>query len=192
MSAVPNFSPMQFNAKTHPAFADPNSDVPPPPDPNPLEPELMGQPAKSAKDLDTTLQNELLALAKKVVDSYSVPRMALVKTVQEGRNFLKGLQHLKWNPAAQRFDPATTPIGNTGSQSTQEEIEPTTLNIFQAKALSLISALSATAPACIYMPDDPENPDDLATAKVGAKIVTRFERVNHIEEVMAQELQYAF
>jgi hypothetical protein len=201
---------MQFQPKPHPAFADPNSDVPPPPDPNPLEPdtatfapseaeteealtpELMGQPAKSPKDLDTTLQNELLALAKKVVDSYSVPRMALVKTVQEGRNFLKGLQNLKWNPAAQRFDPATTPIGNTGSQSTQEEIEPTTLNIFQAKALSLISALSATAPACIYMPDDPENPDDLATAKVGAKLSTRFERINHIEEVMAQELQYAF
>ena len=79
---------MQFQPKPHPAFADPNSDVPPPPDPNPLEPdtatfapseaeseealtpELMGQPAKSPKDLDTTLQNELLALAKKVVDSY--------------------------------------------------------------------------------------------------------------------------
>ena len=194
----------------HPAFEDPNAPAPAPPDPNPIEPETetfapqdaeseealapetVGQPAKSPKDLDESLQNELLALAKKLVDAYSVPRIALVKTAQEARNFWRGLQNLRWNPAAQRFDPATTPIGNTSDTKSQEDIEPTTLNIFRSKGLSLIAALSATAPACIYMPDDPTNADDIATAKIGAKLVTRFERINHIEQVMAQELQYAW
>src|ERR1017187_5964492 len=138
---MPSFSPMQFQPKPHPAFEDPNSPAPAPPDPNPIEPETetfapqdaeseealaletVGQPAKSPKDLDESLQNGLLALAKKLVDAYSVPRIALVKTAQEARNFWKGLQNLRWNPAAQRFDPATTPIGNTSDTKSQEDIE---------------------------------------------------------------------
>jgi hypothetical protein len=182
-----------------------------PPDPNPPDPggdaaapavpdaETTGdvdnpaaKPAKTIKDVPEELQRELLELARRVTESWFVPRTALVKTTQEARNFWKGLQNLRWNPAAQRFDPATTPMATNGQQDTQEEIEPTTLNIFQANGLSLVSALSANAPHGLAMPEDGENPQDVATAKASSKIITRFERVNQIENVLAQELQYAY
>jgi hypothetical protein len=181
--------------------------VPAPPDPDPYEvdapplpdiptgseatgalsPEVVNKVAKTAKDLDEDLQRKLLDLAKKTVDSYSVARLGLVKSTQEARNFWKGLQNLKWNPVTKHFDQATAT-----TQEAKEEIEPTTLNIFQANGLSLVSALSATAPHGIAMPEDGENPDDVATAKAYSKIITRFERVNQIENILAQEIQYAY
>lgn len=209
MSSVPSFSPMLFSPPRHPLFEDPNAPAPQPPDPNPPEADapseypseaetsgetltgdVMGQPAKSAKDLAPEAQRKLLELAKKTIDSYSVARMGLVKTVQEGRNFWKGLQNLKWNKNTQRFDPATTPLGDT--KDAQEEIEPTSINIYQADGLSLVSALSATAPHGVFTPEDGENPDDIASAKAASKIVKRFERVNQIENILSDEIRYAW
>lgn len=113
-----------------------------------------------------------------------------MKRIRQAREFWKGAQYLFFDQQNQRWKIP----GSDKLSSKEKDLLPRyefVTNIYQAFGLTLISILTQGNPITRWMPVDPENASDTATAKAASDVAELFRRNNPTSDLL-QDLMFYF
>jgi hypothetical protein len=119
------------------------------------------------KDIPENLQKAIFALKQDIEAEERLYRPAHLRMYKEQELYYEGVTDIFWNET----------IGEFGvlSRETDAEGRPfddpiRNVNIYRAHVESIIAALTASVPIDKYMPEDPDQPNDISTAKTYSAI----------------------
>lgn len=118
-------------------------------------------------------------------------RKQQIRMWKKNDRFWHGIQHIFWSETQQDW---IAPINTRWDDLTANREEADgpfydyVTNIYRAHGESIIAALSAQVPAVRFPPDDADNEDDIATARVYSQISDLIQRHNQSKMVMLQAL----
>lgn len=108
-----------------------------------------------------------------------IPRREEVKLILQRRLYMRGQQYWWYNNDAQAwYPPNMLPVGINTDDMEAPKLRNVT-NIFQATGLSLSSVITQNNTRSQFYPEKASDPDDVATAKNGSKVVDKIHRNNN-------------
>jgi hypothetical protein len=136
---------------------------------------------------------ELVATLRQLVLDYRVEglvgRRHEIRRIKKNRLFWQGLHYnTGWDADEQEWQmPSGTTHGLSFGDDEEEEAGPRyeyVTNWYQAYGLSFIAVLSQDVPTVHWYPQDPNNEQDIATAKAASEIAELVLENNHVEELL--------
>jgi len=125
-------------------------------------------PERTAEQLE---DDAICILLKTVADHFDKEDLATrerqIRHMRRLKLYWNNFSQIYWNEAVQDYTIANR---ETNSSSTDQDFYDKPINVFKAFLETIIAALSIQIPAINCVPDDAENPLDIATAKAGGKI----------------------
>jgi len=117
---------------------------------------------------DKLPSEEVQRLLKRCVDhfdreDFSV-RQRMIRQLKELKYYWNGFTNIWWDSVAHDFRTWTREESNTNSD---EDYYDKRVNVYRAYLEAIIAALSVNIPAIRCAPDNPDNPNDISTAKAG-------------------------
>ena len=136
----------------------------------------------SEDPLPKKLQTHLERLVQTITRRDLYPRRFEIRQARLQRFYYRGDQHLIWNNDANTWDVASR--GNFNSDDDSDNEYRYTLNIFGQCAKTLIASLTQNLPGVRFQPDNPKDPQDIATSDAAEKLKLIIERNNNINDLM--------
>src|SRR5579863_601814 len=162
-----------------------------------LEAQQQNQYGENNVSLPEDLQNKLKNLARDFCDEDKFSRRLEIQTSKRAHFFWRTLQHLYWDGRAEGWvalgaNGAPMVEGGGRQPYNQDSAVLYTTNIYQPYGLTLISVLTQSVPSVIAVPDDGEDPADLATARAGNKFRNIIEHRNDATMLLTKAMFFAY
>lgn len=126
------------------------------------------------------MQKALVDIFKEYDKEDAESRKSQLRAWKENEEFWKGVQYIFWNAR----DETWTSPDNLDEEAVDEGSEISgsfydhVINIFRGHGEAIIAAMSSQIPSLRFLPDDADDPDDIATAKTFDKICDLIQRHN--------------
>ena len=169
---VPNpFSKPEEEPKPEPAVKDGAS-----------QPDSAGY-GENNINLPDDLQGALKSLVTKFETDDFPARLEDIKRIQKARLFWRGMQHIAWNERMGEWKQIADHVG-VDSGKPNDETAPYQFveNIYRANGLTFLATMGSNLPKVNFFPQNPNQPEDHATAEAAQPISDFVFRNNKIEE----------
>lgn len=155
--------------------------------PDPEEQARLEQEQQALADQEEEeLNGLLLDVMKYAEDEDKDLRIPMIAGWKRNDCYFNNLQKYFWDETAKDYRSLESVVTELAEFSGIEDIK--TINVYRATAESLVAALSISAPAVEFTPDDAEDPKDLDTAAAYSKIAELVSRHNHAQLMLVKAL----
>lgn len=143
---------------------------------------------------DTDSQNALMNLYEKASAEDRFPRMVEVKDVSQQERYWSGRQYGWWSKEDQRWNLPNQIAAGYGGDADVEEMPrfEFVTNIYQARGLMMIAAISGAPPRVRFFPEDADDENDLETAEARTKMARLIQRWNPTQKLLQEEAYHAW
>lgn len=153
------------------------------------------QPDPCNRDLDKQspeVVNALRGIIEDIKRQNIVARRWQIRRIRKSELYWQGIQYLWWNPVDQNFHLPTE--ANIFEDSAIEEglRYQFVTNIYQAYGLSFIAVVSQDVPNIHFFPEDPNDEEDIQTARAASDVAELIQRNNDPAKIFSEMGYYAY
>ncbi|MGH9505578.1 MAG: hypothetical protein ACRD13_01525, partial [Terriglobales bacterium] len=148
------------------------------------------QPGPQSPAVVPSVPDEVKNALREMVRGYElesdVVRRHEVRKWREAEEFWRGNQHIAWSERNGRWE-LPEDVGPGASGQPAGSHAQYNMNFYRAWGMSIISALTASAPKVQYLPESAESEQDVATAKAASKVVDYISRNNPMDRLRLEQ-----
>lgn len=138
-------------------------------------------------------QSRLLNLVTRYKSQWAQDRLILMQRCLENIEFFKGNHFVSFNPGNfQFFDAVSWYNENHPEDSDDTDLYKYCNNMYQMLATAFVAALCPQVPKAEWLPEDADEPADVATAEAAQILIDIIERQNKVKSLLKQQLLYLY
>ena len=199
-TAMPGQMTGQMPGQISISSADPNGSQMSAPEQQPQSMEhtasapMQGKPdeQQNSNGLTKDDQQRCIALVRRYKAQWQQDRMLIMQRCLENLEFFKGNQYVSFDPANFQFFDAIAWFQDNDEDADDSELFKHCNNFYQMLCTGFVAALSPQVPKSVYLPENAEVLEDVATAKASQTLIDIIERQNKEHSMLKQQLLYMF
>lgn len=166
-----------------------NTETQTPEEVTPDNPLPAGESEKLQQDAEKRENDALIQLRLDAKQSWMHKRQWLVRRVLKAFEYLKNNPYAVTNYGTSEMDPIAQVVAGI-TQADDPDLYQYNDNVYQMLCLSFMACLGPDTPKTRWMPNDPQNEDDLAFMKKASTMMAEVERMNDFPSLAYLEMLY--